>query len=368
MIITGGCAVQKLENKQRLDWLDVLKCIAMFAVITGHAANGETPDTLKFYIYSFHMPLFFIISGMTFYIQTSRRDYSISEMFINKCRTLLWPYLIFNLLVLPLWYVYFKLFDPSMGTIKGLLISIFYSNPTWSSLPISASWFLTTLFLAMMLFFVVIKACKGKDLPVFILCALLGIGGYITTLFDATDISWPWHLPGALIACMLVMMGYLFMKHLNRFDEVIFGANKNGPLWAAGSKTIVIAVLWIVGALIAGCVIARFNAKISMNLNDYGNFVLFIGAVVAFSLMFYVLSRMIPPLAVFKLVGRNTIVYLCTHELGIIAMTVLSSATNHFVTSYPVLAALVIFIALLPVAYVVERWLPFLIGRKPRKS
>ena len=350
--------MQRLEQKQRLDWLDVLKCIAMFAVVTGHAAVVDTPDSLKFFIYSFHMPLFFIISGMTFYIQTSRREYTIGKMFTNKCRTLLWPYLAFNLLVVPLWFVYFKLFDPTMGTVPGLLAAIVYSNPVWSSLPISASWFLTTLFLAIMLLFVVIKVCKGNDRLIFIICALLGIGGYVLSLFDATNLAYPWHLTGSLIACMLVMLGYIFMKYLPTVDALIFRGKEKS------AKGALIILLWLCGTFAAGMVFAHFNTKVSMNLNDYGNFGLFIGAVIAFSLMFYILSRIIPAFAVFRLIGRNTIVYLCTHELCIIAMTVLSPVTKAFVTHYPVLAALIIFIVLIPVAYVVERWLPFLIGRK----
>ncbi len=353
--------MQRLADKQRLDWLDVLKCIAMFAVVAGHAANGETPDTLKYYIYSFHMPLFFIISGMSFYLQTSRREYSLPEMFLNKCRTLLWPYLIFNLLFLPLWFCYFKLFDPSAGSIPSLLVAILYSNHSWSSLPISASWFLTVLFLATILLFIVMKACKGSDRLLFIICMLLGIGGYIISLFDSVNLLYPWHLSTVPIASMLLMFGYLFMKHIDTFDGIIFRGKEK-----SASRALILAA-WIVGAFIAGMAFARFNVKVSMSLHHYGNFILFLGAVIAFSLIFYILSRIIPPFGILKFIGRNTIVYLCTHELCIIAMTVLSPATNSFVTHYPVLAALVIFIVLIPVAYVVERWLPFLIGRKNKR-
>lgn len=70
----------------------------MFVVVMGHVFNGRIPDTLRYYIYVFHMPLFFAISGAGFYLQTSRRSYSLMEMLENKCRGILWPYFVFSMI------------------------------------------------------------------------------------------------------------------------------------------------------------------------------------------------------------------------------------------------------------------------------
>lgn len=48
--------------KKRILWIDVLRGIAMFLVVYGHTSQNAE---IKKYIYAFHMPLFFIISGMT---------------------------------------------------------------------------------------------------------------------------------------------------------------------------------------------------------------------------------------------------------------------------------------------------------------
>lgn len=342
--------MKNIDTNNRLDWLDVLKCLAMFAVICGHAATNDAAGSLKFYIYSFHMPLFFIVSGMTLHLQLSRREYSFADIFKNKCRTLLLPYLIFNLLTIPLWLCYFRLFDPEAGSLSGLLTAIVYSNPTWSSLPISASWFLTTLFLATLLFFAAIRACKGRSLPLAIVCMLVGIAGYIISRFDSINLLYPWHLSTVPVATMLLMFGYLFMKNIDRIEAII--------RW----PYLLIVVTFFIGFFAAGA-----NSRITMGLNHYGNFLLFLIAVSAFSLMFYLIATVVPSLGVFKLIGRNTIVYLCLHELGIIAMNTLSPVTKAFVTNIPVIAALVIFIVLIPVAYVTERYLPWLIGRRRKK-
>lgn len=48
---------------KRLAWLDVAKGLTMLAVIVGHTAGGST--LTHDIIYSFHMPLFFLLSGYT---------------------------------------------------------------------------------------------------------------------------------------------------------------------------------------------------------------------------------------------------------------------------------------------------------------
>lgn len=347
-----------IEKNKRFDWLDVLKCLAMFSVICGHAASGDTPGCLKFYIYSFHMPLFFIISGMTLYIQLSRRELSFSELLKNRIRTLLWPYLAFNLLLLPLWFCYFVFYDPQAGSIPRLLVSIVYSNPTWSSLPISASWFLTTLFLSVLVFFGIVKLCRNHDLLLIAVCTIIGTGGYIFSCFDEVNLLYPWHISTVPVATMLLMIGYIFMKNQHHIGSC-FAANKNRGISRYLISLLMICITFFIGFFASGN-----NEKITMGLNHYGNFMLFIIAVLSFSFMFYILANIVPSLSVFKLVGRNTVVYLCLHELGIIAMNTLSPLTKAFVSDMPVLASLVIFIALIPVAFAVERWLPWLIGRR----
>lgn len=49
-------------NKERIIWIDYAKAIAMLFVIFGHVDSG---NYLTNWIYSFHMPLFFLLSGIT---------------------------------------------------------------------------------------------------------------------------------------------------------------------------------------------------------------------------------------------------------------------------------------------------------------
>lgn len=64
--------LQTTAKKTRIEWLDIAKGIVILTVIIGHTA--EYGGTLRNFIFSFHMPLFFILSGYTYKIPKSLSD------------------------------------------------------------------------------------------------------------------------------------------------------------------------------------------------------------------------------------------------------------------------------------------------------
>ena len=78
--------------KERDYSIDIARGFACLAVVAGHIPG--LPNMLHSWIYSFHIPLFFIISGMV--LKTSDKP----AVFIKKrIRGLLAPYLLLNILV-----------------------------------------------------------------------------------------------------------------------------------------------------------------------------------------------------------------------------------------------------------------------------
>lgn len=60
---------QTLEAKpvnKRIEWIDTAKFIAMFCVIFAHCSPRG--DVIS-YLYSFHLPVFFLLNGMTLRIK-----------------------------------------------------------------------------------------------------------------------------------------------------------------------------------------------------------------------------------------------------------------------------------------------------------
>ena len=80
-----------MSARKRIEYVDVAKGIAILSVIVGHTFSAYDPGSLlNRFIYSFHMPLFFILSGF-FY-----RPQDFKTAFGRKVKNLLVPYLIIN--------------------------------------------------------------------------------------------------------------------------------------------------------------------------------------------------------------------------------------------------------------------------------
>lgn len=86
----------------RLEWIDRLKGLAILLVVAGHFIQqhvwgGESENNvLVRIIYTFHMPLFFFLSGYVSWLSPK----SYFTFFKNKCRSILLPYISWSLLYL----------------------------------------------------------------------------------------------------------------------------------------------------------------------------------------------------------------------------------------------------------------------------
>lgn len=78
-------------KKERIAWIDIAKAIAIFFIVLGHQLPS---GPLCGYLYSFHVPLFFFLSGLTFntakepknfFPRKSKKNFdSVFYFFINK--------------------------------------------------------------------------------------------------------------------------------------------------------------------------------------------------------------------------------------------------------------------------------------------
>ena len=74
-------------NKDRIEWVDYSKAIAIILVIVGHAISEYSLDfpILEKVIYSMHMPLFFLLSGYVFKIKENQKIKRILIPYIGFC-------------------------------------------------------------------------------------------------------------------------------------------------------------------------------------------------------------------------------------------------------------------------------------------
>lgn len=148
-------------NNRMPEW-DIIKGILMVCVIVGHL---EISESVRHYIYAFHMPLFFLISG--YFYKPVKENNMVGGLIRKKANLLLGAYLFIIFLNYIAWILLFRpsnIFDP--------IIHIFWSN-TIDGLPIAgATWFLTSLFFVF-LFAIVLDQINKKIKLIIIICAII---------------------------------------------------------------------------------------------------------------------------------------------------------------------------------------------------
>ena len=76
---TNSEASKQVVKKPRIEWLDVAKFLGILLVFVAHGVYLEETNLLRCLyrgvIYSFHMPLFFIVSMMTTSLSDSKQTF-----------------------------------------------------------------------------------------------------------------------------------------------------------------------------------------------------------------------------------------------------------------------------------------------------
>lgn len=123
----------------RVGWIDICRGIAMVLVVLGHNLGlWQTASKMGTFIYLFHMPLFFFITGLTLKLQEGKAYY------VEKVISLIATYLILSIIMLPI----ISFFNPE-AQIVNIISGIFYG--TGHTIQLVPMWFIPCLALAVLL-------------------------------------------------------------------------------------------------------------------------------------------------------------------------------------------------------------------------
>ena len=109
------------QTINRLSELDILRGIAIFLVVFGHITHIAE---LRNYIWGFHIPIFFFISGLLF---KPDKYNSFNDFLRNKIRNLIIPYIIFYLVTLCYYILIESHVRGGVSNLK-LLLGMFYGS------------------------------------------------------------------------------------------------------------------------------------------------------------------------------------------------------------------------------------------------
>lgn len=204
---------QLIANKpNRIRYIDFAKGIGIILVVIGHMIPSWYGVGL--WIYSFHMPLFFLISGVLHYKKYSDTvNYNLSDVAISKAKSLLYPYAVFSLLYIIIFSLY-----------KGFSVELFISTITLDGK--SAFWFLPGLFIAEIVFFAVKKILKKWwSISIFYIIVLIATSVFSFYYdYNSDAVIQKFFLRflnifnRALIGSIFLFLGYLFMIIKSRIN------------------------------------------------------------------------------------------------------------------------------------------------------
>lgn len=149
METTPQTNAQSTSSAPRIEWIDILKGLAILLVVIGHMEYAEgTANPGKVLIGSFHMPLFFMLSGYTAALSLSRNP-NLLNFIYRRFRSLMVPYICW-MLALPCIYATPELL--SQYSFHSTCMGILSGWGQW--------WFLPCLFLLQLVFVVYSLLCR----------------------------------------------------------------------------------------------------------------------------------------------------------------------------------------------------------------
>lgn len=202
------------RERKRNEALDIAKGIGILLVVLGHCPQVWMP--LKQWIYSFHVPLFFLIAGMV-WDRTAHEENGFfnGRFLVKKALRLLLPCF--------LWGIAYSLARAlvsrslRIGSLPWLLYNSQSSISKAGSL--TALWFLSCMFVAVCLFELLQQLlCKTRH-GGWILFALSLVFAALGLFLPRITYGYPWSVDIAMLGLALMIWGFLAKETMEKLQE-----------------------------------------------------------------------------------------------------------------------------------------------------
>lgn len=338
---------------KRIEWVDIAKYICIICVMVHHL-EGESEALYLFYT-SFFLKAFFFTAG---YVYRHTRDFK--GFFIKKVRGLFVPWLIFSTFNILLSQIL------SFNEHSDLFTEI-----GWNLLQIRTHgdglWFVAALFVAFIPFYFLIEWSEreGKDRSVAAIAISFLLSAFsiaYTKLMDPSVFPWngaelPWHLEYIFQAMLFMVMGYYFRKEYEvKFDKYNTMINR---IILGGVYLLLIYVPFV------------FGIEFSTIMNVIYQYIRELAGV----FLLVSVCKGLKTNGYISYVGQNTLIYFALHgKVLSVLQTVLIKIAPEFYTLilsntisanlFVIVIALVMSVILIVPAWIINKFFPFVLGRK----
>lgn len=300
--------------KERDTAFDVLKGLLILSVVLGHIRGGDIGRI----IYMVHMPGFFLVSGYFFKI---KKNETFDKYFINLCKRIWVPYIIYNFIFIALHNIFSELnllFEQgSYGfneSINRFLDVMFFGA---SEQMAGAFWFLKILFQMSIVYFIIYRYIKKEMVRNIIILSLIIYGQYLS---KRQIILWN-NFNSIASGIMFFHIGNLFRRYKN--EKKI---NKIGVL-----LSLIIFIIAFRNGEVLSILDNYYGAKPVINV---------LAAVGGTYILLYISKNILKKCKTLQYFGKNSIKIMAWHFVGLKVLTLIiaiSTSNYDLLPSFPVI-------------------------------
>ena len=309
--------------KERLVYIDTAKAICIFLMVIGHSGICQW---LNFYIYSFHMPALFIISGFLYKPHSWRK--TIVSFFI--------PILFFSFINL---IVKLILGDISISfiTFPNIVFEFIHYRYGLTEGLFMGDWFLWALIGLRFMFGDIIWMKGLRNYYLYIsLFAIL----YMT--FESY-----------LISVDTIFRGYYIGRLVPCLPFFCFGFYLKDKKWKPENITF----SQLLPLILVFLILPYFNRAHGINSNNYGiSYLVFLANAILSSLLIFYISNKVPSSKVIQTISKGTLVVLGVHMP---IMDILKSIMPNIIIILPIVTFVICYF----VIKICDKYCPVLLGK-----
>lgn len=321
----------KSVRENRLEWIDWMKALGIYLIVLGHFYNvGEK------FIYVFHVPLFFVISG---FLNKKEVD---GQLFWKK----LWYNLAVPMLIMAVInFVYHSIMQFFNGAFSPADIYWFVRNVAFGMVSgFDTLWFVFTLMLLKIIF----QYCLSRKM-FYSLSVVMMVLAYVYNHSDLSGLPFFLKEPNAVVDVCTAYPFFAFGVLLRNYKQIINALNNKVLLIAAFVCGLLIAVL---------C--CTYNGYVGMFSCNYGgNIFLFLIGGVAGTVMIWGLSVLLGCAPkVIAIISRGTIIILGLQKILIDLVWAFVAPSV-----WDVVFAALILLLFIPFIIATEQYFPLMAGK-----
>ena len=354
-----------MTNNKRITYLDMARGMGMILVVMGHVEYMNM--TLLQYIYAFHMPLFFLISGILIW-EKREEEKNFIVLVKNKLRSIMLPYAVFSVLSL--------LIESARLLIKDLDEWNLIGRQIFQTLclqGVSTLWFLPALFMSELLF-IGIRKQLGHGGTV----GATGIIMLLSAMLSIWEKNWySQHMES--LACGLVHdVLSMLLRNLFCAGFVCMGYYVGKVLLPGLTRVWQEAVGGFLFAVLAVAVISQ-NGIVELRYMSFSNLLLYLLGAIAGTMVVLCICRLLErlPWKIFKApliyFGRNSLIIMVTHmEFRVLYCSIrlaslIDSVWNNQ-AMFCVVVVLLVFLIEIPIIWFFNQMLPKILGKTIKNS